>query len=449
MENSSTPTLSEFDPRNIPFQYNVIKDIRKNYDYTLGKHEILLSGSVGSAKSLLIAHLAVTHCLIYPGACGLVCRKTMPSLKDTILQKIIDHIGIDCSYDINQSRGIITFPNGSKIISYSWADKKYMKARSYELSFAIIEELTENEDDAFYIEINNRIGRLPHIKENWICSATNPDSPAHWAYERFVISSNPNRHVYYSNTFDNPFLPKTYIEQLKKDLDPKMARRMIHGEWIEISQDVIYHAYTKENNYVDSDYEINTRLPIHISWDFNIGEGKPLSCVLFQYVGDVFLFFDEVVIDGARTLESVEEIDDRGYFSRKQKIIVHGDASGKARDTRSIRSDYDIIEHFISNHSDRPPYEMQVPRSNPPVRSRHNKVNSYMENDLGQHRLTVYKKCKTLDKGFRLTALKKGGKYIEDDSKSFQHITTAAGYGIVYCSKLNHKSKNQIRTQLR
>ena len=92
---------------------------------------------------------------------------------------------------------------------------------------------------------------------------------------------------------------------------------------------------------------------------------------------------------------------------------------------------------------------MQVPRSNPPVRTRHNIVNAYCQNDLGQHRLTVYAKCKTLDKGLRLTALKKGGSYIEDDSKPYQHITTALGYGVVYTSKLNEKKNNQIRTQLR
>lgn len=447
--NNSTPTVTEFDPTKVPFQYDVVKSIRKEYDYSLGKHEILLSGSVGSAKSLLIAHLAVSHCLLYPNACGLICRKTMPSLKDTILQKIIDHIGVDVSYELNSSRGIITFPNGSKLISYSWSDKKYKKARSYELSFAIIEELTENDDDEFYVEINNRIGRLPHIKENFIVSATNPDSPAHWAYERFITSPNPNRHVFYSNTFDNPFLPKTYIEQLKNDLDPKMARRMIYGEWIEINQDVIYYAYQRDNNYTETNYQINPSLPVHICWDFNIGEGKPLSCTLFQYYGDHFHCFDEVVIEGARTLDSLEELDHKGYFDKNYKIIVHGDAAGKARDTRSLRSDYDIIENYLKKHDSRIRYEMQVPRSNPPVRTRHNIVNAYCQNDLGQHRLTVYAKCKTLDKGLRLTALKKGGSYIEDDSKPYQHITTALGYGVVYTSKLNEKRNNQIRTQLR
>ena len=51
---------------------------------------------------------------------------------------------------------------------------------SLELSFALIEELTENDNEefnGFYKEMRARVGRLPHIKENFICCATNPDAP--------------------------------------------------------------------------------------------------------------------------------------------------------------------------------------------------------------------------------------------------------------------------------
>jgi hypothetical protein len=54
-----------------------------------------------------------------------------------------------------------------------------------------------------------------------------------------------------------------------------------------------------------------------------------------------------------------------------------------------------------------------------------------MRNAKGEVRLQVYKGCETLDKGFRLTHLKKGGQYLEDDSDFYQHVTTAAGYGIM------------------
>ena len=92
---SGVPTLTQFDPRHIPGQYEVIRDVRKRFDYSTGKKELLLSGSIGSSKTLTAAHLAVTHCLLYPSAHVLIGRKTMPTLRDTLLQKIIDHLGID------------------------------------------------------------------------------------------------------------------------------------------------------------------------------------------------------------------------------------------------------------------------------------------------------------------------------------------------------------------
>lgn len=438
---SSTPSITEFDPTQVPYQYRVISDVRSNFDYSEGAHEFLLSGSVGSAKSILLAHLIITHCLMNEKARACIGRKTMPDLKDTILAKILEHMEGDLiegrDYEVNHTRGMIQFYNGSEIISRSWADKKYKKFRSLELSAAAIEELTENneEDKSAYEELRMRIGRLPHVKENWLGAATNPDAPSHWAYKYFITSKHPNRHVYYSVTTDNPFLPKWYIDQLLTTLDPKMARRMIFGEWLEIATEVVYYGYNSSVNYRDETYTVDTRYPVHLCFDFNIGVGKPMSACAFQFVDGAFHFFQDFIVEGARTEDMLEEIAGRGLFEYRAKLYIHGDATGRSRDTRSKRSDYDIIDKFLANFErasgGKLDYEIQVPLANPPVRARHNTVNAYMRNAKGEVSLYVYKGAPTLDEGFRLTKLKSGGQYIEDDSPAYQHVTTAAGYGIM------------------
>ena len=423
-------------------QKKVINDIRSRFDYSTGKKEILLSGSVGSSKSLLLAHCAITHCILYPGAACLVGRKAMPQLKLTILQKILEHIGMDLDFDYNKSTGLITFANGSRLIPYSWADGKFKKARSFELSAAIIEEGTESEDKEFYEEVNNRIGRLPNVQEQWIMIATNPDSPSHWIYERFFESDNTERHVYLSRTEDNPFLDANYIRQLKADLDPKMVRRMIYGEWLEIGQDVVYHQYDPDIHYKDEEFVPYRNQTIYITFDFNLAEGKPMSNCAYQFINGHFHFFDEAVVMGADTEAIMDELGAKGMFEYVNNFVIHGDATGRSRDTRSKTTDYDIIRRWLETYRTKSGrrllYDLQVRRSNPPIRSRHNLVNSYLKNGNGEVRLTVYKGCPTLNKGFRLTQLKKGGSYIEDDSKSYQHITTAAGYGICW----DHDAKN-------
>jgi hypothetical protein len=108
--------------------------------------------------------------------------------------------------------------------------------------------------------------------------------------------------------------------------------------------------------------------------------------------------------------------------------------------TRSIKSDYDIIEGFLSKYSKTLNFEMRVPRSNPPLRRRHNLVNAYFSNENNQVRLLVYDKW--VDKGFRLTAFKKGSGLIEDDNLPEQHVTTAIGYMIDYdVNKISEESE--------
>jgi hypothetical protein len=139
----STPTLQDFVP--LPGQLDVIRHLRKKADYEKGTHEVLLSGSVGSAKSLTLAHMAVTHAIMNPGAKMGVGRLALPQLKATLCQKIREHLfnsGIDFKY--HHSTGDFQLPNDSKIIATSWADGNYAKLGSTEFSAFVIEELTES-----------------------------------------------------------------------------------------------------------------------------------------------------------------------------------------------------------------------------------------------------------------------------------------------------------------
>lgn len=440
MNTTSTPNFSEFNPDIIPYQRQVIRFVKHEYDYDLGVLEVLLSGAVGSAKSILLAHFAIFHCLQFTNARLLIGRRALPDLKETIFKKILEHIegvleeGKD--YWVNNVSCKIVFRNGSEIISRTWADKNYKKFRSLELSAAIIEELTENkaDDEQAYHEIKMRVGRLSHIKEKWMISATNPDSPSHWVYKHFMEKTFATRRVFYSVTTDNPFLPASYVRQLKEELDPKLAQRMIYGQWVDINEEILYYAYEKEFNYRKETYEPNFLYPVFISWDFNIGEGKPLSAVVFQYINDQFHIFDETVVQGMRTGQSCDELSERGLLDYPAKYVLSGDAAGRHKDTRNVRSDYDIITQYFANYRTKDGravnFELRVTLANPAIRSRHNMVNSYCLNANGVRRLFVYHKAKTVDEGLRLSRLKPGGNYIEDDSKHYQHITTALGYGM-------------------
>ena len=154
-------TFTTFDPFKIKWQgecYRYVQEIKELPNV----FEILLTGAYGSAKSTLMAHLAVEFALENPGAQIAICRKALPHLKQTIFKKISEHIK-----DKNLERFIkkvydpvarIKFTNGSVIFPVYWADKNYTNVRSYDIHLAVFEELTENndEDKQAYDEIIRR-----------------------------------------------------------------------------------------------------------------------------------------------------------------------------------------------------------------------------------------------------------------------------------------------------
>lgn len=455
----SKPTLTGFSPDVIPYQRQVI-DLIKSFDFVkYSVLEILLSGSFGSAKSTLLAHLAVIHCIKFRRARVCLARKAMPDLKRTIWKEVLEHIEGDMidgeDYTINHSSMTITFANGSEIICASWSDKRYKKFRSLKLSMLIVEEIVENDDEdrEAYLQLFARLGRLPHVKTNVAISATNPDAPDHWVYKHFIEPNSngddhPTRYVFYSCTTDNPFLDKTYVQGLLANMTPREVLRYIDGKWVEIQSDVIYWAYDSEKQYFAKwQYKVREELPIVLSFDFNISAGKPMSAIMFQHHADTdtFHFFSEAVVEGARTADIIDEWAGRNLLDAKRRYVITGDSSGKHQSTRSTRSDYDIIMSELGKLNIKPDY--WVPASNPPIRTRHNLVNVYCKNGLGQTRLFIYSGCKTADEAMRLTKLKAGAEYIEDDSKRYQHVGTAIGYGVV-AAHTRHSISSKRSTQL-
>jgi len=444
-----TPSFEEFDPRIIPWQWDAVKKIA-NFDYSLGVHEVLLSGSYGSAKSLLMAHEIIKHVAKWEKSRCCIGRLSMPDLKETLVSTLLDHIfgsfqeGVD--YEFKQAIAKFEFYNGSEIISRSWADKKFTKFRSLKLSMGAIEELTENDGDMWsaYEAMLGRIGRLPHVKSNLMMSATNPDAPSHPAYKRFMLSKSERRHVFYSLTEDNPFLPKWYVENLKQDLDPKMAQRLLYGKWRDIAHESVYYNYDTKRNFINTRYNFDIRHPIDIMFDFNIGKGKPMSAAVGQHIKGAFHVAKEFVMDGSRTGNILEAMDMAKIFSYRTHYRVFGDASGNDRDTRSFNTDYTLIESFLRRHPQDLSYEICVPRRNPAIRKRHNFVNGVFLNDLGRVRCYIYKEAPTADEGFRLTRLRPTGQYEEEDRDHFQHITTAIGYWITY--ELENEDVREIFT---
>ena len=458
-------SYSTFDPKPIKWQYQVLWDQQNTWEYNEGTVAVLYSGSVGSAKTTLAAFQAINHCTTFHRAKCLLGRRSLPDLRDTIYSDIVELLdadeqlveGIDYTTYDNNCR-IVFHKTKSEIFARTWGDKRYKKFRSLKISMAIIEEATENDqqDRQAIREIMQRLNRIRHIKQNTLILLTNPDSPAHWIHKDFIEKKHQKGvHVYYSLTEQNPFLDPGYIAFLKKNLTKKEADRQLRGMWVEIDSDRIYYAYDTEKHFKREEvYQLDPRYPIDLMMDFNIGKDKPMSWALGQYINGTFHLFKEYHLNTMRTHQVLDEMAADGAFELPcRSWRIFGDASGKNNDTRSIRSDYEIIEKFLSNYRKEDEtwlnYELCLPTKNPPLRRRHNTANGIMENADGEIRLALYKGTDWIDEGFRLTEPKKGADNVEDDSLPQQHVTTAITYWIDYIiNKHINKKKSSMRPKV-
>jgi PBSX family phage terminase large subunit len=449
----STPYFSGF----IPFGYQrECLDLLYHHDYSKYTPEILLSGSVGSAKSILLAHWAISHCLRWKGARVAISRQSLPDLRRTVYQEIIEHLSDKfiegVHYKSRSNTCEIKFPNGSEIIGVSFGDKRYSKVRSLKLSGIIMEEGTDF-DDAFFeqgagfSQFKARLRRIHNVPENFLIIATNPGDPSSMLHSYFIENESEyeSRYVFYSITTDNPYLDPIYIKQLRQDYSVLEADRYLRGKWISLAGKGIYHSYNPKDNFIKKPYIVKEDIPINLCFDFNSASNKPQSACIFQFDGEKYHCFAESIIhDSLWCLDNLEDLETKGYLRKDQMIYIHGDATGRAKTSNAQYSNYEIIKEWLTHRGYT--FKVQVPKANPPVTTRHVKMNAICKNDLGDIRLLVYSTCKTLDQGMRLTKFKPETR-IEDDSKPYQHVTTALGYGIFANEKIRNKKRSTSYTR--
>lgn len=258
---------------------------------------------------------------------------------------------------------------------------------------------------------------------------TTLDDPGTWMYKTFVENFDESlMDVFYAKTSENPYLGEEYVRSLKVLYDERSYRRMCMSEWVALTGQLIYYAF-EAGRVVSTEAEFDPYLPILWTHDFNIGEGKPMSSALCQIKRGRFgsqarselHVFDELILETSDTNDAVEEFDSRGYDERGiAGVRIYGDASGRAKDTRSKTSDYGILH-------DAGWVDQRVPKANPPIRDRHNCVNGLLKNRAGDTRIKIHPRCKTLIKGLGTVKLRKGAQYLEEETYS-QHCTTALGY---------------------
>lgn len=202
-----------------------------------------LVGGYGSGKSYHVA-LKLILKLISEKRTALVIREVYDTHRDStfsLLDEIIEDLGLSDKIRCVTSPMQIRFPNGSKII-FKGMDKPQKLKSINNISIVWIEECSEVKYPGF----KELLGRLRHptLKLHMILS-TNPVGEDNWSFKHFFKDEINNRLVlddadlyeqrtvvtndtyyHHSTAEDNLFLPESYIAQLDelKEYDPDLYR---------------------------------------------------------------------------------------------------------------------------------------------------------------------------------------------------------------------------------
>lgn len=325
---------------------------------------VLYGGSIRGSKSFWGCMEIISFCFRYPNSRWLMLRKSHDVLLSTLLVTFTENFlnkGLDQYVkSFNKTTLIITWNNDSQIIfmpeSYN-TDKELNRFRGLEINGAFVDEVNEIQEATFNKIIERSgswfaAGKVP-IKILMSCNPT-----FGWVKDRFhdkwKNGTLPKGVEYIqARIFDNPYVPKEYLESLKM-LSQFEYMVFVEGNWdIQLKTGGEYlEAFELSKHVRPIDYDDTTT--VHISLDSNVLPYITVS--LWQLIrngeGWIIRQFDELPAEEPENTASQagkkigKHLQNIGYQSR---VLLYGDRSTQARNNidDDKRSFFQIIDQNI------------------------------------------------------------------------------------------------------
>lgn len=241
----------------------------------------LFQGGFGAGKSLTGCEEALDLSLAYPKNFGVIIRKTYRELVDTT-QKTMFEIAPSDLYVYRARDEMMTFTNGSVIIFRS-LDKAFEKFKSMNLGWAYVDEASEIEDEDIPLMLMSRL-RLTTVPWRGMFFTSNPPTIEHWIHEWFINKAlrKPDRYfMVQATTYENPHLPKYYVEMLEEEYGSAWTRRFLLGEFGFLSKGTPVWTHFNHKLHVVEGLAWEPDRPVIRSWDFGFNH----PCVTYHQIG--------------------------------------------------------------------------------------------------------------------------------------------------------------------
>lgn len=109
------------------------------------------------------------------------------------------------------------------------------------------------------------LGRMS-VKGAKLFGTSNPDNPAHWLRQRFILRKPElNLRHWHFTLEDNPSLPAEYVEAIKHEFTGLWYRRFVLGEWV-AAEGAVFDMWDDTKHVVDHLPQIRTWLAVGVDY---------------------------------------------------------------------------------------------------------------------------------------------------------------------------------------
>jgi hypothetical protein len=251
--------------------------------------------------------------------------------------------------------------------------------------------------------------------------ASTPEGYKYFHFTFVENGDNPDRRLIRARTTDNPHLPEGFVESLYANYDPQLIASYINGEFTNLANTTVYHAYCRDRNWCDTDPTPDDRLLVGV--DFNVG-----ACFTQVIVrrGDEFHVVAEHYPKDTPALVRLLNETYPDHIAAGNLVVIPDAASRQRTTTNASESDLSLLK--------KGGFQIKVQSANPQISDRINSINVLLLAD----RLRIHNRCKYLIKSMEQQAYDKTGKP-EKGIGGLDDISgpvDALGYAISYLAPL-------------
>lgn len=373
---------------------------------------ILYGGGIRGGKSFAGISALIMLCKLFPGSRWAIVRRDMPTIEKNVFpswEKLCPDNFVKHDRKRSTTNPHVEFKNGSQVLFFAEnynRDKELDRFKGLEVNGFLAEEINELEEDTFNKMIERAgsyIIPIPKGKESikqpkpMILATCNP-SPG-WVKKKVYTPwkegiLKATWHYIRATIFDNPYVPKEYLETLKT-LPPYHYKVFVEGDWeFQLKKENAYWRAFEMDQHVHLN-RLDPCLPVHLSVDSNV---LPYISVSFWQlptpgravqIGEIAAKDPDNTAQGAAGLVN-KYLNELGHMDM---IILHGDASAKASNTvdpekRSFITLFEgkLKEEFVTSN--------KVSRSNPSVSLRGEFINAVYYGLVPGLSISIGEECK-------------------------------------------------------